>query len=125
MVGPPSWPILEPPLELPLRYDGVLGESLVTNQYIDLDDHRWSQALLPMRWSGLGIRRVVSLAPSVYMASAASTAELMSSPLTARLREGVDSGVRGNRHVGQHHADFLSVNIFDSYYILLLGSFTP
>jgi hypothetical protein len=51
--------------ELPL-YDGVLHESLVTYQYIDLDDHRWSQALLPVRWSGLGIRRVVSLAPSAY-----------------------------------------------------------
>jgi hypothetical protein len=46
------------------RYDGVLRESLVANQYIDLDDHRWSQALLPVRWRGLGIRRVVSLAPS-------------------------------------------------------------
>jgi hypothetical protein len=40
--------------ELPL-YDGVLRESLIPNQYIDLDDHRWSQALLPVRWSGLGI----------------------------------------------------------------------
>jgi hypothetical protein len=80
--------------ELPL-YDGVLRESLVTNQYIDLDDHRWSQALLPVRWSGLGIRRVVSLAPSAYMASAASTAELTSSLLPTRLREVVDSGVHG------------------------------
>jgi hypothetical protein len=52
--------------ELPL-YDGVLRESLVTNQYIDLDDHRWSQAMLPVRWSGLGIRRVASLAPSAYL----------------------------------------------------------
>jgi hypothetical protein len=61
-----------------------IRESLVTTQYIDLDDHRWSQALLPVRWSGrLGIRRVVSLAPSAYMASAASTAcraRVVSSP---------------------------------------------
>jgi hypothetical protein len=64
--------------ELPL-YDGVLRESLVTNQYIDLDDHKWSQALLSVRWSRLDIRRVVSLAPSAYMTSAASTAELTSS----------------------------------------------
>ena len=103
-------------------YDGVLRESLVTNQYIDLDDHRWSRALLPVRWSGLGIGRVVS---SAYMASAASTAELMSSPLPTRLREVVGSEVRGNRHVGLHHANFLSVNIIDSCYILLPGSFTP
>jgi hypothetical protein len=73
-----------------------------------------------IRHCWLGIRRVVSLAPSAYMASAASTAQLMSSPHPTRLREIVDSGVRGNRHVGLHHADFLSVNIFDSYYILLL-----
>jgi hypothetical protein len=110
--------------KLPI-YDGVLRESLVTNKYTDLDDHRWSQALLPVRWSGLGIRRVVSLAPSAYLASAASTAELMSSLLPTRLREVVDSGMRGNRHVGLHHADFLSANIVDSYYILLPGSFTP
>jgi hypothetical protein len=81
--------------------------------------------MLPVRWSGLGIRRVVSLAPSAYMASTASTAELMSSPLPTRLREVVDSGARGNRHVGLHHADFLSLNIVDSYYIWLPGSFTP
>jgi hypothetical protein len=107
------------------RYDGMLRESLVANQYIDLDDHRWSQALLPVRWSGLDICRVVSLEPSAYMASAASTAELTSSLLPTRLREAVDSGVRGNRHVSLHHADFLYVNIFDSYCILLPGSFTP
>jgi hypothetical protein len=100
--------------ELPL-YDGVLRGSLITNQYIDLDDHRWSQALLPVRWSGLGNRRVVWLAPSAYMASL----------LPSRLREVVDSGVHGNRHVGLDHADFLSVNIVDSCYILLPGSFIP
>jgi hypothetical protein len=80
---------------------------------------------MPVRWSGLGIRRVVSLAPSAYMASAASTAELTSSHLPTPLREVVDSGVHGNRHVGLDHADFLSVNIVDSCYILLPGSFIP
>ena len=72
----------------------MLRESLIPNQYIDLDVHRWSQVLLPVRWSGLGIRRVVSLAPSAYMASAASTAELTSSLLPTRFREVVDSGVQ-------------------------------
>jgi hypothetical protein len=108
-----------------LLYDGVLRESLVTNQYTDFDDHRWSQALLPVRWSGLGIPRAVSLALSAYMASAASTAELTSSLLPTRLYEVVDSGVHGNRHVGLHHADFLSINIVDSCYILLPRSFLP
>ena len=78
--------------ELPL-YDGALRESLVTTLNIDLDDDRWNQALLPVRWGGLGIRSVVSLAPSAYMASAASTAELTSSLLPTRLRDVVDSGM--------------------------------
>jgi hypothetical protein len=59
---------------------------------------------------------------------AQQAAELMSSdssPLPTRLREVVDSGVRGNRHVGLHHADFLSVNIVDGCYIMLPGFFTP
>jgi hypothetical protein len=60
---------------------------------IDLDDDRCSDAMLPVRWGGLGIRSVVSLAPSIYMASAASTAELMLSLLPTRLRDVVDSGV--------------------------------
>jgi hypothetical protein len=42
-----------------------------------------------------------------------------------RLREVIDSAVHGNRHVGLDHADFLSVNIIDSCYILLPGSFIP
>jgi hypothetical protein len=37
----------------------------------------------------------------------------------------LDSGVHGDRHVGLDHADFLSVNIVDSCYILLPGSFIP
>jgi hypothetical protein len=41
------------------------------------------------------------------------------------LREVVDSGVHGNRHVGLDYADFLSINIVDSCYILLSGSFIP
>jgi hypothetical protein len=64
----------------------AIRESLVTNQYTDLYDHRWSQALLPLRWSGLGILRVISLALCAYMASAASTAELeLTSSLLYRL----------------------------------------
>jgi hypothetical protein len=59
------------------------------------------------------------------MDSAAGTAEPTSSLLPTRFREVVDSGVHGNRHVGLDHADFLSVNIVDSCYILLPGSFIP
>jgi len=74
-------------------FDAVLRESLSTTLNIDLDDDRWTQASLPVRWGGLGIRSVVSLAPSAYLASAASTVELTSSLLPTRLRDVVDSGI--------------------------------
>ena len=77
---------------LPL-YDAVLRESLSATLNVDLDDIRWSQASLPIRWGGLGVRGVVLLAPSAYLASAASTMELISTILPARLRDIKDSGV--------------------------------
>ena len=48
---------------------------------------------MPIRWGGLGVRGVVLLAPSAYLASAASTMELTSTILPARLRDIKDSGV--------------------------------
>lgn len=78
--------------ELP-KFDAVLRESLSTTLNIDLNDDRWNQASLPVRWGGLGIRSVVSLAPSAYLASAASTEELTTSLLPARLQGIVDSGI--------------------------------
>ena len=41
----------------------------------------------------LGVRSAVLLAPSAYLASAASTTELASSLLPVRLRDAVDSGI--------------------------------
>jgi hypothetical protein len=78
-------------LEL-MKFDIVLRESLSITLNIDLDDDRWIQASLPVRWGGLGIRSVVSLAPSAYLASAASTKELTASLLPPRLRDITDSG---------------------------------
>mgnify|MGYP003478004916 CR=1 FL=1 len=43
--------------ELP-RYDAVLRESLSSVLNVDLDDKRWTQASLPVRWGGLGVRGV-------------------------------------------------------------------
>jgi hypothetical protein len=63
------------------------------------DDDRWRQASLPMRWGGLGVRGVVLLAPSAFLASAASTMELTSAPLPARLHDVKDSGIDRHRHV--------------------------
>jgi len=78
--------------ELPL-FDIVIRDSLSTTLNVDLDDQRWAQASLPVRWGGLGVRSIVLLAPSAYLASAASTMELTSALLPARLRDIVDSGV--------------------------------
>ena len=78
--------------ELPL-YDAAIRESLSSVLNVDLDDNRWTQASLPVRWGGLGVRGVVLLAPSAYLASAASTTELTSALLPARLRGVQDSGV--------------------------------
>jgi len=60
--------------ELPL-FDIVIRDSLSTTLNVDLDDQRWAQASLPVRWGGLGVRSIVLLAPSAYLASAASTME--------------------------------------------------
>jgi len=40
---------------------------------IHIDDDRWTQASLPVRWGGLGVRSAALLASSAYLASAASS----------------------------------------------------
>ena len=74
-------------------YDAVLRDSLSATLNVDIDDNRWTQASLPVRWGGLGVRGITLLAPSAYLASAASTMELTSTLLPARLRVIEDSGV--------------------------------
>ena|SRR5688572_1469484 len=58
-----------------------LGLETIVN--CSLNDTQWLQATLPTRDGGLGIRRVVSLASSAYLASAASTLELQTAVLAA------------------------------------------
>jgi len=50
------------------------GISVIAN--LDLSDVHWLQASLPVKEGGLGVRRVTSLAPSAFLASAAGTAAL-------------------------------------------------
>ena len=52
---------------------------------MDLDDDRWLQASLPVRWGGIGVRGAVLLAPSAFLASAAGSSELVLHLLPARL----------------------------------------
>jgi hypothetical protein len=79
-------------LILPL-YDAVIRDSLSVSLNVELNENRWRQASLPVRWGGLGVRGVVLLAPSAYLASAASTSELKSALLPPRLRDVKDSGI--------------------------------
>jgi hypothetical protein len=58
------------------RFDNLLRSCIGTITNTDLTDVQWIQASLPVRNGGLGIRRVASLAPSAFLASAAGTRDL-------------------------------------------------
>ena len=64
-----------------IAFDDLLrkGVSLITNS--KLSDIQWTQACLPIRDGGLGIRRASSLALPAFLASAASSAALQASIL--------------------------------------------
>ena len=74
-------------------YDDVLRETVSSALNIQLPDDRWCQASLPVRWGGLGICGACLLAPSAYLASAASTKELTLSLLATLLHGTIDSGI--------------------------------
>lgn len=58
------------------KFDGLLRKSVSAITNTDLTDVQWIQASLPVRYGGLGIRRVSLLAPSAFLASAAGTRDL-------------------------------------------------
>ena len=57
-------------------YDILLRKGISVIANLDLSDVHWLQASLPVKEGGLGVRRVTSLAPSAFLASAAGTAAL-------------------------------------------------
>jgi hypothetical protein len=63
------------------RFDETLRTGLSTILNVDLSDTQWLQASLPVRDGGLGIRSAQMLAPSAFLASAASTLTLQQSIL--------------------------------------------
>ena len=69
-------------------YDDVLKSivSSITNNRFGVDDPAWLQASLPVRFGGLGFRSAVQLAPSTFLASAATSSNLVSPILPARLQ---------------------------------------
>ena len=56
-----------------VKFDHLQRSALSRICNVDLTDNQWIQASLPVRNGGLGIRRVSSLAPSAFLASAAGT----------------------------------------------------
>ena len=58
------------------RFDSLLRQGLSNIVNVALSDQQWIQASLPVKDGGLGLRRVASLAPSAFLASAASTRPL-------------------------------------------------
>ena len=60
------------------RFDSQLRSGLSCLLNIDISDLTWIQASLPVRDGGLGIRSAALLAPSAFLASAASTKDLQS-----------------------------------------------
>jgi hypothetical protein len=55
------------------KFDELLRECVCAITNTDLTDVQWIQASLPVKNGGLGVRRVSSLAPSAFLASAAGT----------------------------------------------------
>lgn len=58
-------------------FNRTTRDVLTTILNISLTDDGWSQAFLPVRWGGLGIRDVKVLAPSAYLSSRHSTISLV------------------------------------------------
>ena len=63
------------------QIDATLRDGLSRILQFDLSDDNWLQASLPVKNGGLGIRSVTTLAPSAFLASAASTLTLQDAML--------------------------------------------
>ena len=65
-----------PKLEL---FDEALCQILssVCNIPLSMEDRLWTQASLPVKFGGLGIRSAIHLAPSAFLASLAASSELV------------------------------------------------
>jgi hypothetical protein len=64
-----------------ISYDHLLRVALSRVTNVAIDDFQWTQATLPVRDGGLGLRSVALLAPSAFLASAAATLGLQNSLL--------------------------------------------
>ena len=70
-------------------YDDLLRSitSRIANVPFSESDAAWTQASLPVKQGGLGIRSAVQLAPSAFLASAAGSSSLLSQIIPAHLQD--------------------------------------
>jgi len=71
--------------------DDDIRELLATILNVRLDPLAWSQASLPVRWGGIGVRCPSVLAPSAFLASVNASASLVTLLLPSHLRGTPDS----------------------------------
>ena len=74
-------------------YDQSLKSALSTILNIELSPSACTQAGLPLRWGGIGIRFAHQLAPSAFLASAAGVANLLPHILPSRVLAVEDKAV--------------------------------
>jgi len=76
-----------------MRFDDTLQTGLSRILNVDLSNGQWLQALLPVGNGGLGVQSAMMLAPSAFLASAASTLELQQSILPEGIKDLTDQSV--------------------------------
>ena len=86
------------------RCDDTLHTGLINILNVDLNDDKWLQASLPVGDGGLGIRSAEMLAPSAFLASAASTPLLQQSILPGSTWMLGDQSVESNESLWTHLA---------------------
>jgi len=64
------------------HFDELFKSTLSAMCNMHLDDTQWSQACLPVKYGGLGIRSVTALAPVAFLSSASATRSLQDNILT-------------------------------------------
>lgn len=68
------------------QFDELVRSTLETVTNVKLDSRAWSQASLPVRWGGLGVRSAVDLSPSAFLSSRMAANALVQLLLPASMR---------------------------------------
>jgi len=72
------------------RFDEVIRNTLASLGNLKLDAEAWAQASLPVRFGGIGVRRVEDLAPSAFLSSMLVSASMIQTLLPGRAKQAPD-----------------------------------